>query len=151
MEIRKAKLSDSETMHKLVNQYAKKGLMLARSRSALYEYIRNYSVAEIDGEVVGIGALSILWVDLAEVRTLAVKESHASQGIGKKLVEHFLKEARDLGIKKVFTLTYQEEFFKKCGFQVISKEQMPHKIWKDCLNCPKFPNCDEVLMVVEIQ
>ena len=151
MEIRKARLSDTEAIHKLVNHYAKKGLMLARSRSALYEYIRNYSVAVEDGEIVGVGALSILWVDLAEVRTLAVKESSSGQGIGKKLVEHFLKEAQELGIKQVFTLTYQVDFFKKCGFQTINKEHMPHKIWKDCLNCPKFPNCDEVLMMTEIQ
>ena len=151
MNIRKAKLSDSEAMHKLVNYYAKKGLMLARSRSALYEYIRNYSVMEHEGEVVGMGALSILWSDLAEIRTLAVKEGYAGQGIGKKLVEHFLEEAKELGIKKVFTLTYQTEFFEKCGFKTVSKEHMPHKIWKDCLNCPKFPNCDEVLMVREIK
>lgn len=150
MEIRKARLSDTEAIHKLVNHYAKKGLMLARSRSALYEYIRNYSVAELDGELVGVGALSILWADLAEVRTLAVKESASGQGIGKNLVEHFLKEAKELGIKQVFTLTYQVEFFSKCGFQTINKEHMPHKIWKDCLNCPKFPNCDEVLMVTDI-
>ncbi|MBR0597350.1 N-acetyltransferase [Sinanaerobacter chloroacetimidivorans] len=149
MNIRKARLSDTEAIHKLVNHYAKKSLMLPRSRSSIYEYIRNYSVMEIDNEIVGIGALSILWVDLAEIRTLAVKESHAGQGIGKKLVEHFLKEAEELGIKKVFTLTYQTSFFSKCGFKEISKEHMPHKVWKDCLNCPKFPNCDEVLMVFD--
>ncbi len=150
MNIRKARLSDSEAIHKLVNHYAKKGLMLPRSRSAIYEYIRNYSVMEEDGEVIGVGALSILWLDLAEIRTLAVKESLSGQGIGRKLVEHFLMEAKELGIEKVFTLTYQTAFFEKCGFKEISKEQMPHKVWKDCLNCPKFPNCDEVLMVTEI-
>jgi amino-acid N-acetyltransferase len=151
MIIRKARLSDSEAIHKLVYHYAKKGLMLARSRSAIYEDIRNYSVMEEDGEVVGIGALSILWVDLAEVRTLAVKERFSGQGVGKKLVQHFLEEAKELGIQKVFTLTYQTAFFEKCGFKEISKEGMPHKIWKDCLNCPKFPNCDEVLMEMEIK
>jgi len=151
MEIRKARLSDSEAIHKLVNHYAKKGLMLSRSRSSIYENIRNYSVMEENEEVIAIGALSILWIDLAEIRTLAVKEDFSGQGIGKKLVEHFMNEARELGIKSVFTLTYQKEFFEKCEFQVISKEKMPHKIWKDCLNCPKFPNCDEVLMVRELE
>lgn len=149
MLIRKAKLTDSEAIHELVNFYAKKGLMLARSRSAIYEDIRNYSVMEDNGKVVGIGALSILWADLAEVRTLAVNEEYSGQGIGKKLVEHFLQEADGLGIAKVFTLTYQVKFFEKCGFNIISKEYMPHKIWKDCLNCPKFPDCDEVLMAVQ--
>lgn len=151
MFIRKAKLSDSESIHKLVNFYAKKGLMLARSRSSIYEYIRNYSVMESDSEVVGIGSLTILWSDLAEIRTLAVKESFSGQGVGKKLVEHFLEEAKELGIKKVFTLTYQDGFFAKCGFKTISRDLMPHKIWKDCLNCPKFPNCDEILMVMDIE
>ena len=150
MTIRKAKLSDTEAILNLVNQYAKEGLMLARSRSSIYEYIRNYSVYEIDGEVVGIGALSILWEDLAEIRTLAVKKELFGKGIGKELVNHFLTEAKELGIVKVFTLTYQTEFFLSCGFHEISKEHMPHKVWKDCLNCPKFPNCDEVLMVREI-
>ncbi len=150
MTIRKAKLSDTEAILNLVNQYAKEGLMLARSRSSIYEYIRNYSVYEIDGEVVGIGALSILWEDLAEIRTLAVKKELFGKGIGKELVNHFLNEAKELGIVKVFTLTYQTEFFLSCGFHEISKEHMPHKVWKDCLNCPKFPNCDEVLMVREI-
>lgn len=151
MEIRKAKLSDSEAMHKLVNHYAKKGLMLARSRSSIYENIRNYSVFEKNHRIIGIGALSILWVDLAEIRTLAVSESFCGQGIGKKLVDYFLDEAKELGIKRVFTLTYQTVFFEKCGFRIISKENMPHKIWKDCLNCPKFPNCDETLMVIDIE
>lgn len=151
MEIRKARLADAEAIHKLAFHYAKKGLILARSRSSIYEYIRNYSVMENDGEVVGIGALSILWDDLAEIRTLGVWENSAGQGIGKKLVDYFMNEAKELGIKKVFTLTYQTEFFEKCGFQVISKEHMPNKVWKDCLNCPKFPNCDEVLMVNEIK
>ena len=151
MEIRKAKLSDTEAIHKLVNHYAKKGLMLARSRSSIYENIRNYSVFEEGEEVVGIGALSILWADLAEIRTLAVWESLSGQGIGRKLVQYFLEEAKELGIERVFTLTYQVEFFEKCGFRVISKENMPHKIWKDCLNCPKFPNCDETLMVIEVE
>ncbi len=84
MIIRKARLSDTEAIHMLVNFYAKKGLMLARSRSSLYENIRNYSVMEDNGEVIGVGALTILWVDLAEIRTLAVNESFSGMGIGKK-------------------------------------------------------------------
>lgn len=151
MIIRKAKLSDVESIHELVNYYAKQGLMLPRSRSALYEFIRNYSVAEIDDEIVGVGALQILWINLAEIRTLAVKEGLFGKNIGRQLVEYLLNEADSLGIQRVFTLTYQTGFFEKCGFQEIEKEKMPQKIWKDCLNCPKFPNCDEVCMVIEIK
>jgi len=148
--IRKAKLSDVEKIHELVNYYAEKGLMLSRSRNALYEYIRDFAVAELDGEIVGIGALHILWIDLAEVRALAVKESLFGEGIGRKLVDFFINEAKELDIPKVFTLTYQPEFFGKCGFDVVDKENMPHKVWKECIHCPKFPNCDEVCLEKDI-
>ena len=113
MNIRKATLSDSEAIHKLVNHYAKKGLMLPRSRSAIYEYIRNYSVMEDNGEVIGVGALSILWLDLAEIRTLAVKESCSGQGIGKKLVAHFLNEAKELGDQQGLYTDVPDRLFRK--------------------------------------
>lgn len=151
MIIRKAKLSDAEEIHELINYYAEKDLMLSRPRSMLYEYIRDFAIAEIDGEVVGTGALHILWADLAEVRALAVKEDFSGQGIGKKLVQFFLTEAEKFDIPKVFTLTYQPEFFGKCGFNIIEKETMPHKVWTECINCPKFPNCDEICMEYNIE
>lgn len=146
MDIRKASLKDAEEIHALVNNYADKGLMLSRPRSMIYEYIRDFAVVEHEGEIVGAGALHILWGDLGEVRALAVKESLAKQGIGRMIVEYCLQEAKELGIPKVFTLTYQPGFFSKLGFQVVSKENMPQKVWRECINCPKFPNCDEICM-----
>lgn len=150
MIIRKAILPDIEEMFELVNYYAKKSLMLLRSRSALYENIRDFVIVEIDGEIAGIGALHILWNNLAELRTLAVKEKFMKQGIGRKVVEAILKEAEDLKVEKVFTLTYQQGFFEKMSFTVIEKETMPHKVWTDCINCPKFPNCNEICMEINI-
>ncbi|MCG8483736.1 MAG: N-acetyltransferase [Clostridia bacterium] len=150
MNVRKAKLSDVEKIHELVNYYAEKDLMLSRSRSVIYEYIRDFAIVEIDREIVATGSLHILWIDLAEIRALAVKESLLGKGIGKRLVEFFLNEARELGIPKVFTLTYQPDFFKKSGFSIIDKEKMPHKVWKECINCPKFPNCDEICLEIDI-
>lgn len=151
MNIRKANLEDVEVIHELVNYYAHKGLMLARSRSILYEYIRDFAILEDEnGDVLGVGALHILWNDLAEVRTLAVKEEAFGTGIGKKLVEFFIAEAKTLGIPKVFTLTYQPGFFSKVGFVEVHKDTMPHKVWKDCINCSKFPNCDEVCMEIAV-
>ena len=150
MLIRKARLSDVETMHQLVNNYAESGLMLSRPRSMLYEYIRDFAVVESDGEIVGTGALHIMWADLAEVRALAVQEDFIGRGAGRRLVEYFLEEAKQLGIPKVFTLTYQTAFFQKMGFTVINKEKLPQKVWKECINCPKFPNCDEVCMEIDI-
>lgn len=148
--VRKAKLSDIEKIHHLVNYYAEKDLMLPRSRSVLYQYIRDFVVAEINGEMVATGALHILWSDLAEVRALAVNEDMKGKGIGLQLVNFFLKEAQELGITKVFTLTYQPDFFKKLGFNIVDKEEMPHKVWKECINCSKFPNCDEICLEIHL-
>lgn len=150
MIIRKARLHDVEAMHQLVNKYAESGLMLSRPRNMFYEYLRDFVVAESDNEILGTGALHILWSDLAEVRALAVKEGITGQGIGQKMVEYCLREAKDLGIPKVFTLTYQPGFFEKLGFAVVSKDNMPQKVWRECINCPKFPNCDEICMEILI-
>lgn len=150
MIIRKAILPDVEEMFELVNYYADKGLMLPRSRSTLYENIRDFVVIEIDGEIIGIGALHVLWKDLAELRTLAVKDNMVKQGVGRQIVEFILKEAKELKIQKVFTLTYQPGFFEKLNFTIIEKETMPHKVWTDCINCPKFPNCNEICLEIDI-
>lgn len=144
---RKAKMKDVEALHHLINELADLGLMLARSRSALYESLREFTIIEDSGDFVGGGALHIIWEDLAEVRALAIKPDYHGKGFGKRLVSELVNEAKELGIPKVFALTYQVEFFKKCGFQEVVKEQMPQKVWKDCINCPKFPNCDEVAMI----
>lgn len=102
---------------------------------------------EIDDDFAGAGALHIIWEDLAEIRALAIKPEYQRQGMGKRLIYELLKEADDLGIHQVFALTYQVPFFKHCGFNEISKDEMPPKVWKECINCPKFPNCDEVAMI----
>lgn len=150
MKIRKANINDVEAIHELIYHYAQEGLMLARSRSSLYESIRDFTVAEIDGEIVGTGALHILWKDLTEIRALAVRPDLGNQGIGRALVGFLLEEAKELAFNKVFTLTYQAAFFGKLGFEEVSKEKMPHKVWKECMDCPKFPNCDELCMEIHI-
>jgi amino-acid N-acetyltransferase len=153
MHVRKARLTDVEEMHQLVNKYADKGLMLSRPRSMLYEYIRDFAVVENenDGKILGAGALHIMWEDLAEIRALAVQEEYAKQGIGRKIVEFSLQEAKSLGIPKIFTLTYRPEFFKRIGFSEVAKENMPQKVWRECINCPKFPNCDEICLEINIE
>ncbi|MDA8236033.1 MAG: N-acetyltransferase [Clostridia bacterium] len=150
MFYRKAKISDVESIHGLINKYAEQGLMLARPRTMLYECLRDFTVAEDEGRLVAAGALHILWEDLAEVRALAVAPEYVGQGVGRVLVERFAQEARDLGMPKVFTLTYQPGFFEKCGFTTVDKEDLPHKVWKECINCPKFPNCDENALIMEL-
>ncbi len=147
---RAAKLSDVEDIVNLINFYAEKGVMLPRTRSTLYEGIREFVVAEENENIIGVGGLHIIWDDLAEIRTLAVDEHYQGQGVGRKIVEILIQEAKDLHCPKVFTLTYQVAFFEHMGFRVVDKESMPHKVWKECINCVKFPNCDENAMTMEL-
>lgn len=148
---RQAKLSDVEEIMRLINFYADKGLMLPRTRSTLYEGIREFVVAVGDNKIIGTGSLHIIWDDLAEIRTLAVDQNHCGQGVGRKLVELLIQEAIQLHCPKVFTLTYQVEFFKHLGFITVDKDTMPQKVWKDCINCVKFPNCDENALIMNLQ
>jgi amino-acid N-acetyltransferase len=147
MKIRKAKLSDIEAIHGLISYYAEKNLMLPRPRAVLYEAVREFTVAEENGRLVGAGSLHIIWEDLGEIRALAVDPLYTGLGIGRTLVGAFLEEARELELPRVFALTYQEGFFVKCGFQIIPKEKLPQKVWRECINCPKFPKCEEVAVV----
>ena len=148
--IRKARMSDVKTIQNLIAEYAKKGDMLPRSLSDIYENLRDYFVFEEDeGEVVGSAAIHLMWEDLAEVRSLAVRDGSMRRGIGTKLVEACISEAIVLGIARVFALTYKPEFFEKLGFQRVDKSELPHKIWTDCLKCAKFPDCDEIALVAD--
>ncbi|SEP43493.1 N-acetyltransferase [Propionispora vibrioides] len=150
MIYRKATFKDVEAIHKLVNDYAEKGVMLPRSRNVLYETLRDMILAEDGGSIVGVGALHLVWDELAEIRTMAIAPDYMKQGIGREIVQLLIKEAYTLGIKTLFTLTYQPGFFAKLGFAEIPKEQLPHKVWKECINCAKFPNCDEIAMIRKI-
>ncbi|MBP3780399.1 MAG: N-acetyltransferase [Selenomonas sp.] len=148
MIYRKATFADVEAIYELVAAYAAEGVMLARSRNTLYETLRDMVVAiDDDGTLAGAGGLHIIWDKLAEVRTMAVSPQKRRRGIGAEIVRRLLQEGEALGIEKFFTLTYQPEFFKALGFTVINKEELPHKVWKECIDCPKFPNCDEIAMV----
>lgn len=150
MIIRKARMCDVEEVHALITHYADRGLMLARSRSMLYEGIREISIAEDRGKLVGTGMLHIIWEDLAEIRSIAVHKDFQQSGIGRMLVNAFLCEAGELKIPRVFALTYQAGFFAKCSFRVVPKESLSQKVWKECINCPKFPNCDEEAVVIDL-
>ena len=148
--IRKARMSDVKGIHGLIAEYARKGDMLPRSLADIYENLRDYFVfLGNDGELVGSAAIHIMWEDLAEVRSLAVREGKMRRGIGTQLVESCISEAIVLGIARVFALTYKPEFFEKLGFHVVDKSELPQKIWTDCLKCSKFPDCDEVALVAD--
>jgi len=147
--IRKAKIKEAGQIHRLLGNYAGKGLLLPRSLSEIYDHIRDFFVMEEspgNGEIIGVCALGICWEDLAEIRSLAVMEAYQGKDCGALLVNRCIEEAISLEVKKVFTLTYVTGFFLKLGFKQIEKSALPHKIWADCFKCPKFPDCDEIAM-----
>lgn len=149
--IRKALIKDAKAIQMLINIYAKEEKMLARSLNDIYESIRNFFVYENENGIVqGCCASEIFWEDIAEIRSLAVSKDAFGKGIGKELVFACMQEAKELGIKKVFALTYIDDFFKKLGFKIISRDDLPHKVWKVCINCPKFPDCDEIAVEKEL-
>lgn len=150
---RKARVGDIRTIHKELNLLASEGKVLPRSLNDLYTHVRDLHVWIDDdsGEIAGWCALHVMWEDLAEIRSLVVGKSHRRRGLGRKLVEACFDEARMLEIHKVFVLTYETEFFGRVGFQVVDKQVLPQKIWSDCLNCTKFPDCDETAMLIELQ
>lgn len=149
--IRKAIIPDVKEIHRLLLDYARDGLLLSRSLAELYESVRDFYVFEADGKVIGTAALNICWEDLAELRSLAVHPDYNGRGAGKELVQACLDEARRLGIRRVFALTYKQAFFEKLGFVVIEKSQLPHKIWGDCMKCAKFPDCDEIALSIDLE
>lgn len=149
--IRKATLTDTRDIHHLLFGFAKDGLVLPRSLAEIYESIRDFHVDEIDGRVVGVVALSLYWEDLAEVRSLAVDPDFGGRGIGRALVEACVTEGRSLGLKQLFALTYQPEFFSRLGFEPVEKSDLPQKIWRDCMKCAKFPDCDELAFIFALQ
>ncbi len=150
MNIRKAKISDLKQAHRLINDFAKRGQMIPRSLNELYETLRDFVICEVEGNVCGVCALHIMWEDLAEIRSLAVEKRFQRHGIGKNLVKHSISEAKDLGVKRIFALTYQPEFFKKLGFCDTDKAALPQKIWGDCVRCPRFPECDENAVIIHL-
>jgi len=151
VEIRKAKISDIETIHNLIIGYAEQKVLLPRTRESLYQNIQAMFVAVIEGEIVGCASLTIFDQHLAEIRSLVVDPNMGKRGIGKLLVDQIIEEAKRIEIERLISLTYQVEFFQKCGFEVTVKDNMPQKVWSDCINCPKMPSCDEIAMVYYIK
>ncbi|GLI37088.1 N-acetyltransferase [Geobacter hydrogenophilus] len=149
--LRKAQIHDVKNIQKLLTHFASQGDMLSRSLSELYESIRDFYVWEEGGEIVGTAALHIIWEDLAEIRSVAVAEETGRKGIGTQVVNACIDEARQLGLKRVFCLTYKPNFFGKFGMRIVDKSELPHKVWGDCMKCVKFPDCDEIAMILDLE
>ena len=144
---RQANLADVEPLYNIIEGYARRGIMLPRSRKILERQIQDFVVAEVDGEVVGCGSLCKLGEELVEIRSLGIAEGHKGKGLGSMLVEQLVEEARKQAIPKVMALTYEVSFFLKNGFAVVEKEIFPEKVWTDCVNCAKQHCCDEIAVL----
>lgn len=148
--IRKAIIGDVRAVFDLVQHFATKGTILQRPISGIYSNVRDFFIYEEGGAILGTCALHVCWEDLGEIRTLVVKEEAAGKGIGKRLVAACIDEARGLGLKKLFALTYITPYFEKLKFKPVPKDILPHKVWKDCVECIKFPHCDENAVIIEL-
>lgn len=148
--LRKAHIADVKEIQKLLTLYASRGDMLSRSLSELYESVRDFYVVADEGKILGISALHIVWDDLAEIRSVAVAEEAGRKGVGTQVVRACIEEARGLGLKRLFCLTYKPDFFATFGFRIVDKAELPHKVWGDCIKCPKFPDCDEIAMIMNL-
>ncbi|WP_457643459.1 N-acetyltransferase [Persephonella sp.] len=149
--LRKATVKDGQEIFNILQRYAIEGILLPRSLNSIYENIRDFFVYEEDEKIVGVGSLHIFWEDLAEIKSLAVLPEHQHRGIGKQIVKECIKEAKQLGIKKVFALTYVPQFFEKMGFKVVDKSEFPQKVWTECIHCVKFNECKEVPVMLQLE
>ena len=149
IHIRTAHTADVPEMARLINDAAELGQMLPKSYANLYENLRQFKIAERDGQILGVCGLSIIWANLAEVVSLVVSPDARGHGLGNRLVQTVLDEAHELGIRRVMSLTYQQSFFERLGFTVVDRMTLPHKVWADCVRCPKHDACDEIAMILE--
>ncbi len=166
--IRKAGISDVRDILELVNGFAGKNLMLARGPQYLYENVRDFIVAVTEGptvretnrsdhqpdyrpgRIIACASLHVLWEDVAEIRSTAIRPGYQNKGLGKKLIDFLKIDARHLGVKTLFTFTLADDFFKALGFVRKKREDLPPKVWGECSRCPKFFKCDEVGMILKI-
>jgi len=150
-DLRRARVSDVTVIHRLINHFAARDEMLPRSLNELYENLRDYFVIENGGEVVGCCALHVTWGDLAEVKGLAVREDHQGKRLGDLLVRACLDDAKGLGLTRLFVLTYIPDYFQRFGFRPVDKSELPQKVWSECIRCPKFPDCGEISMALDLE
>ncbi len=145
--VRRARIADAQAIYDLINHSSHKGILLRRTLGQVYQLLPEFLVAETDGRAVGCAALHIDWADLAEMRSVAVSPDMQGRGIGHALVEGIIELARELGVERVFCLTDKPDFFQKFEFAPIDKEDLPSKVWRDCIHCPIYPQCRETALI----
>lgn len=149
-QLRRARVEDVLGMQRLINRFAERDEMLPRALHELYENLRDFVVIEEDGEIIGCAALHVSWANLAEVKSVAVAETCRRKGYGRQLIEACIADARELGVSRVFCLTYRPDFFGALGFETVDRNTLPRKVWGECIRCPKFTNCTEIAMALQV-
>lgn len=148
--LRRARVIDVVPMQRLINRFAEREEMLSRALHELYEDIRDFHLIEEAGEIVGTAAVHVNWANLAEIKSVAVAAHCQRKGYGRMLVEACIEDARTLGVSTLFCLTYRPDFFGALGFQVVDRSTLPRKVWSECVRCPKFTNCTEIAMTLQV-
>jgi amino-acid N-acetyltransferase len=143
----RAAVADARGICDLVNTFARKGEMLPRTMSEVYQNLRDFYVVRDGPEIIACGGLHIIWEDMGEIKSLAVREDMQGHGLGARIVEACIEEARELGLQTAFALTYRPGFFEKLGFSQADVMTLPRKVWGECYRCPKFPGCNEIALV----
>lgn len=149
--LRPARLADVPAIHALLREQAAAGNLLPRTQENLVRHVRDFVVAERDGQIAAVGALEIMGPDLGEVRSLAVAPAFHRQGIGEQVTRALLDQARIIGLRRVMALTYVPAFFARLGFEVVSKDTLPEKVWQGCVKCYKFNRCDEIAVMRNLE
>jgi amino-acid N-acetyltransferase len=149
--IRKAKIHEVPEIRRMLAEFAKIGEVLPRTLANLYSQVRDYSVyREDEGPLIGVAALHVSWDGLGEIRSVVVAPGRQGQGVGSRLVRSCLEEARQLGLRQVFVLTASPEYFFRFGFRLFPREDLPPIVWADCVDCVKFPDCDEIPLMLDL-
>ena len=151
MLVTKASLADAKAIHDTINLFAQRGDMLPRTMGEVYENLRDFYVARDGDAFLGSVALHFLWSDLAEVKSLAVVEAAQGRGVGSRLVDACIEEARAVQLEQIFALTYRPAFFERLGFVQADVMTLPRKVWNECYRCPKFPSCNEIALVLDVK
>jgi amino-acid N-acetyltransferase len=149
--VRKARIGDAMFIQAILKKYSIEADLILRNMADIFAQIRDYFILADKDSPMGVVALHVYWDDLAEIRSFVIEKKFRGKGFGKKLIDAAVREAKGLGLKSIFVLTKIPKFFKKYGFRRIPRKELPHKIWKDCFNCPKFPDCDEQALIFHVK
>jgi amino-acid N-acetyltransferase len=148
--LRAGRMTDVPAIHALLREQAAAGNLLPRTNENLVRHVRDFVVAEHDATLAGVGALEIMGPDLGEVRSLAVTPAFQRLGVGEQVTRALIRQARELGLKRLMALTYVPAFFARQGFDVVNKDSLPEKVWQVCVKCYKFNRCDEIAVMLHL-